>query len=333
MCGAGRGAWRPARRVLLPVLMAVAGPADADSMRYCDGPAALDAHQQDGLLRVAALVQEMLEPSGVEVALIARSGLRLEWLGERHSHAGLALRDHRDGRWTVRQLYYACDERRPRLFDQGLAGFVMGTAQPDRGHYELLLLDGADGRAVARAALDDRRALGLLSADYSANAYAWSTRYQNCNQWVAELLGEAWAAPAGAPDAVAVAAAAAGDVSGAIGGPTTDPVAERRARAQAALRQAGYVPRTVELGWLPLMWVASVWPWLHTDDLPAAQWDARALQVSMPSALSAWVERRPSPPRRLALCHRDRQVVIRSGGAPLDADCTPADGDRVLQLD
>ena len=40
-------------------------------------------------------------------------------------------------------------------------------------------------------------ALALLGREYSANAYPFSPRYQNCNQWVAELLATAWR-PAGA---------------------------------------------------------------------------------------------------------------------------------------
>jgi hypothetical protein len=46
--------------------------------------------------------------------------------------------------------------------------------------------------ALQAAALDTPLALQLLGGSYSANAHAFSTRYQNCNQWVAELLAEAW---------------------------------------------------------------------------------------------------------------------------------------------
>ena len=39
-------------------------------------------------------------------------------------------------------------------------------------------------------------ALALLAGEYSANAYAYSTRYQNCNQWLVELMASAWGADA-----------------------------------------------------------------------------------------------------------------------------------------
>ncbi|WP_308602031.1 DUF2145 domain-containing protein [Massilia sp. Dwa41.01b] len=105
----------------------------------------------------------------------------------------------------MRQLYYACDESRPRLFDQGIAGFALGAEAPARGHMSLVFLPGAEGASVAAAALDKPLALSLLAGQYSANAHAFSTRYQNCNQWVAELLASAWGGLAGGLDARAAA--------------------------------------------------------------------------------------------------------------------------------
>ena len=55
----------------------------------------------------------------------------------------------------------------------------------------MLLLPAAEAAQLEQAALDRRRALGLLGASYSANAYAFGLRHQNCNQWLAELLASA----------------------------------------------------------------------------------------------------------------------------------------------
>jgi hypothetical protein len=55
----------------------------------------------------------------------------------------------------------------------------------------LVFLD-EDGALLERAAEDKHLALALLAGQYSANAYAFGTRYQNCNQWVAEMLASAW---------------------------------------------------------------------------------------------------------------------------------------------
>ena len=187
----------PARRlaraaVLLAGLAIASLPAAATSLRYCDAPPSLDARQQDRLLRFAALIRRELAASGQAVALVARSGLDLERFAQRYSHAGVSLRDSPNTPWSVRQLYYACDEGAPRLYDQGLAGFVQGTHDADAGFVSVLLLDADDGAALQRAALDPARALQLLGARYSANAYPFATHYQNCNQWLAELLAAAW---------------------------------------------------------------------------------------------------------------------------------------------
>ena len=104
----------------------------------------------------------------------------------------MSLRASSNTPWSVRQLYFACDERRPRLFDQGLAGFVFGTDDPSVGYVSIVWLPRERAAALERAALDNARALRLLAADYSANAYPFSLRYQNCNQWVVELLAPAW---------------------------------------------------------------------------------------------------------------------------------------------
>jgi hypothetical protein len=169
-----------------------AAHAASTSQRFCDRPLPLSAQQQDRLLQVAALVRRELEASGDDVALISRSGLNLQRFGIRYSHAGLSLKTNDGVPWSVRQLYYACDERRPRLFDQGLAGFLFGTDDPEVGYVSIVWMPKPQAAEVERAAQDKARALRLISARYSANAYPFSLRYQNCNQWVAELLATAW---------------------------------------------------------------------------------------------------------------------------------------------
>jgi hypothetical protein len=94
---------------------------------YCDAPPPLTAGQQGRLLRAAAVLADALEASGRRVAIVSRSGLDLRWFGQRYSHAGISLKASPGSPWAVRQLYYACDEKQPRLFDQGLAAFVLGT--------------------------------------------------------------------------------------------------------------------------------------------------------------------------------------------------------------
>lgn len=292
------------RRLAALAFALAAAPVKAGSLppRGCDRPVAVTATQQDRLLRFAAVIRETLAASGAEAALIARSGTDLSRFGLRYSHAAVALASGLDTPWAVRQLYYACAEGRPRLFDQGLAGFVLGSDDADLGYVSLLLLPPDAAAALARAALDKPLALGLLNARYSANAYPFSTEYQNCNQWVAELLA---ASITGSAD---------------------------RAQAQAWLRGQGYAPEPVRASpWLML--AGRFVPWLHFHDHPLAQLDAGLVQTSLPASLEAFALQRWPTARRIELCHGPQGLVQREGRAPLAAGCVPQPGDQVTALD
>lgn len=286
------------------LLLAGCMAAQASTWRLCEKPSQLGAAQHAQRLQLAAELRRELEASGATVALVARSGVDLRRFGVQHSHAGVALADSPHTRWAVRQLYYACDEARPRLYDQGLAGFLLSADDQPGAQVSLLLLPPEAARALQAAALDTPAALQLLAARYSANAHAFSTRYQNCNQWLAELL------------AVAL---------GALGGQAT------REQAQHWLQSQGYEPQVFEGH--PLLFAASHFvPLLHHDDHPAADLEAGRFRVSLPQAIEAFVQRRLPGTRRITLCQDDRHIVVRHGGAPLGADCEPAAGDRVRPL-
>lgn len=295
-------------RLLAGVLAATAASAcQASGLRYCDDPPTLSAAQQDRILRFAALVRGELERSGARVALIARAGLDLSRFDTRYSHAGIALVASANGPWSVRQLYYACDERRPRLYDQGLAGFLLGTSDPAIGYTSLVLLPaGPQADALERAALDDRTALDLLGADYSANAHAWALRYQNCNQWVAEMLGLAW------------------------GG--LERGAGSRERAQGWLRNEGYAPTRFQVS-PPLMIAGLFVPWLHRDDHPQDDLARGVFRISMPESIGAFALAHLPAARRVELCHDERRAVVRRGPTPIGPGCVPAEGDRVVPFD
>ncbi|HET9822848.1 MAG TPA: DUF2145 domain-containing protein [Burkholderiaceae bacterium] len=297
-----------AMAALLLLHGAATAAAGSASPTLCDRAPALGAREQDAVLRFAAVAREALERSDARVALVSRSGLNLARFGIRHSHAGFALRDGPLGAWSVRQLYYACSEGRPRLFDQGLPGFAFGTDDPALGYLSIVLLPAAAAEALERHVRDAASALPLLAGAYSANAYAFGLRYQNCNQWVAELMASAW------------------------GG--LDPQADApRARAQAWLREAGYAPPPVEVDSRPLMFAAAFVPWVHTDDHPEEDVLAMRFRTSLPAALEAFVRARWPEARRLELCHDTRQVVLREGWTPIADGCRAEPGDRVIALD
>lgn len=278
----------------------------AGQFNYCDPPTELTATQQDTVLRFAAVVKSTLEASPNRVALIARSGIDLSRFDMRYSHAGISLRAHPNGPWSVRQLYFDCDERRPRIFDQGIAGFLVGSGDPSIGYLSVVLLpDSAND--LERITLDNRRALGLLGASYSANAYAFAQRYQNCNQWVAEMLAVAW-------------------------GQLSDS-AQLRVQAQGWLADAGYQPARFEVGNPVLMWLGGVLPWLHRDDHPQDDLSQWRFRVSMPESIESFARARAAGARRIEFCHADRRIVIREGWEPIAQGCKPGETDRVIELD
>ena len=237
------------------------------------------------------------------MALVARSGLNLARFRIRYTHAGLALAASPNGPWSVRQLYYDCNEGQPRLFDQGLAGFTYGTDDPARGYLSLVLLPPDAAQALERSALDETRALALVAGAYSANAFAFATRYQNCNQWLAELLAVAW------------------------GG-----VAAERDGAQQWLAARGYAPQPVEVGSHALMFAAAFVPWLRTDDHPDADLQALRFRTSLPASIETFVRTQWPQAERIELCHDSVRAVVRRGWTPIADGCVPAAGDRVIDL-
>lgn len=313
--GASARAWarRRGALVLAAVLAGVLGvtPARAAPLRVCEEPAELDVDAHDTLFRFAEAIRATLRESGAALALVARSGLDLRRFGQRYSHGGIALRDSPNAPWSVRQLYYDCGERRPRLFDEGIAGFVSGSGDPTLRYFSVVLLPREAAARVeaplAEAAIDRRRALGLLGATYSANAYAYGRRYQNCNQWVAELIGVAWG---GLPD-----------------GPDV------RERAQAWLHDAGYAPTVFEVRNPLFIAAAAALPHLHVSDHPEADLAAGRFRVSMPEAISGFVRERVPQARRVEFCHTATRIVVREGWEPIETGCVPRAGDRVVPLD
>lgn len=279
----------------------------AGSLNYCQGQPELNADIQDRLIQVAAVVKTELDRSGHSVALVARSGLALQWLDQRYSHAGVSLKSSPNTAWSVRQLYYACDEQRPRIFDQGMSGFVLGAHDPAEGYVSLVLLPPEAAQALEAAALDDRQALALLGGTYSANAHGFSQQYQNCNQWLAELLASAWGA-----------AALPGDGA--------------RTQAQQWLRIQGYQPTVLKLNWQPLMWLASVLPWLHNDDHPAEDLAQAQFRVSMPQSIASFVRAQWPASTHIELCYTATHLVLRRGWEPIAAGCQPGPGDEVTNL-
>ncbi len=285
--------------------------AQASALRLCANREAMTPVEKDRLLRFGAVVKAELEQSGASLALIARSGLNLSRFATRYSHAGLTLKASPNTPWSVRQLYYACDEERPRIYDEGISGFVLGTDEPTAGYISLVFLPPVAADALEATALDNRRALQVLNGRYSANAYPFSLQYQNCNQWVMEVLALAWAPLPASADTPGTA----------------------RQDAQQWLKARGYTPSLMDVGSRLLMVLGNVMPWLHSDDHPEEDLARAVYRVSMPASIEAFIRQQMPTARRIEICHNQRQVVIHRGWDAMAEGCMPGPADTVIALD
>jgi hypothetical protein len=294
---------------LVAGLLTIAVSAHAVSFEVCDRPKEPSADQRDVMLRFGAIVRDELAAADQDVALIARSGLDLHRLDVRYSHEAVALKDN-DGRpWSVRELYYSCADHKPRVYDEGMAGFLLGTDDPETSYISLVFLPPDRAVALRTTAVDKHHALGVLGASYSANAYPFSTLHQNCNQWVMELLADAWGA---------------GDDS------ASD--ADARARAQRWLRAQGYLPTVFTASAHPMMWLGELVPWLANDDHPPEEIAHNRYNVSMPASVETFVQAKVPGARRVEICHAGRRVVLHRGWDDIADGCVAGPCDRVTEL-
>ena len=298
---------------LAALLMSMGASAQAAiSFEVCDRPKEPTADQRDVMLRFGAIVRDELAASHQQVALIARSGLDLRRLDVRYSHEAVALKDNDGKPWSVRELYYSCQDHQPRIFDEGMAGFLMGTDDPETGYISVVFLPPDRAGPLRTTAVDRHHALGVLGASYSANAYPFSTRHQNCNQWVMELLADAWGA--GSPD----------------DNPGSD--ADARTRAQAWMRAQGYLPTVFTVSAHPMTWLADIVPWLANDDHPPHEVAHNRYNVSMPSSIETFVQAKVPGATRVEICHAGRHVVLHRGWDDIADGCVAAAGDQTFEL-
>lgn len=302
-----RPAWRWLSGLLLLAVLGWSGGVQAAALQFCDRGRAATAAHKDLLLRFAAVVRDELAEAGQGPALVSRSGLDLSHFDMRYSHAGIVRHQPETQGWTVRELYFACDEGRPRIFDEGLAGFVMGTDDPELGYVSLVFLPAPVEGWLAEASQDNALALELLAARYSANAYPFDLAYQNCNQWVMEVL-----------------AATLGRLQG-----SEPPL---RPRAQQWLQHQGYQPSVFQFEFAPVMWFGLLIPWIHASDHPREALAQLRFQVSMPASMEAFVHALLPTARRVEICHRGGRVVVHRGWDPVADGCLPGASDRVLDL-
>lgn len=293
--------------LLLVLGLMLAAPARANNYSvFCNREPHLTAEQKNRLLLFADTVKTVLETSGHSMAVIARSGINLDRFGLRYSHAALTLRNNPNTPWSVRQLYFSCEEEVPRIYDQGLAGFLIDQDNSRLPFISLVFLPAPEERAVEKAALDKPLTLELLGKSYSANAYAFSTLFQNCNQWVVELIAHALGH---LPDE--------GDL---------------RADAQQWLAAEHYQPTEVKVRNPFIVMGGLLVPLVHSADHPQQNIAAGRFLVSMPGSVGAFLHTHVPGSTRVELCMNASQIIEHRGWEAIPAGCQAMPGDRVRSL-
>jgi hypothetical protein len=208
--------------VLRPVLLAAAlalpqlAPQLAHAGQPC-GDEPLSAAEVVKSMELARKTYAALEASGASVALLARAGQDLGKYGLRYSHLGIVVRDHPAGRWTVVHDLNGCGSASSDLYNEGVGNFFLTDLYR---HEAAIVVPGPAAQARLASLMAGRTPRRMHEPHYNMLSYVYSTRYQNSNQWVLELLAAAGAAP--------------GQV-------------ETRSEAQAWLQRAHYDPGTVEI--------------------------------------------------------------------------------------
>ncbi len=142
------------------------------------------AHAAATALTVAAALDAIDAP----VALISRVGTDLSKQGLRYSHAGFAVRDHADGRWTVVHLLNDCSSDGSGLYAQGLVNFFADDLVNQDARITWLQPDIADRLSLQLRALPGDP---LYTPHYNLIARPDSGRYQNSTSWVLEHIAAA----------------------------------------------------------------------------------------------------------------------------------------------
>ncbi len=153
----------------------------------CEARAMAPEHVADAAA-TALTVIAALDEANAPVAMISRVGADLSRHGLRYSHAGFAVRDHPDGRWTVVHLLNDCSNDGSGLYSQGLVNFFSDDLVNQDARITWLAPPLAERLARDLLAIPGDR---LYTPHYNLIARPGSSQYQNSTAWVLEHIAAA----------------------------------------------------------------------------------------------------------------------------------------------
>jgi len=206
----------PFLALVLPLWLALASAPAMAGQACAEKPATADGSAKSA--RLSAQVRQLLDGQKHSFALVARAGVDLSEFGLHHSHVGVAWRDHPRGRWYTFHLLNRCGTDQSELIEQSLEDFY----NVELHDYEALIAAPSFPMQIRlQKAFFSPMAQTLHDREYNLIAHPFSTKYQNSNQWVLEVM--------------AFALAPVGYVGS-------------RLSAQDWLKENGYVPSMIPIG-------------------------------------------------------------------------------------
>ena len=205
-------------RSVLGALTLAAAFGSVHAGQTCE-PHVITQKEFDNAVATGQSLQSALNDAGGDVALVARQGQDLSKYHLKYSHIGVAFRQDASQPWRIYELLNDCGTADSDLWVDGLANFFLD----DPYTLDALVLTPPPPVATRlKAALSDPEELHRLhQRKYNMVAYPFSTKYQNSNQWVLEVLASAEA---------------------------TDIHVRTREQAQDWLKMVGYQPTEMNIG-------------------------------------------------------------------------------------
>lgn len=256
-------------RALLTLALALCLAAGAWAGQSCEEAPLTPPEVEQGL-QLALQSAKALDASGAKVVLLARAGQDLGKYGLHWSHLGFAYLETPAaespagiGVWHVVHKLNQCGSDQGGLFRQGLGEFFLDRPYQYRAAFAPLR---QDLQATLLPLLQDNKsATRLQQTRYNMVAYAWSLRYQQSNQWAAEVLASV-AAPA-----------------------TQQPL--DRAQAQAWLQAQGFQPSVLHIPTLTRLGARISRANIAFDDHPLGQRMAGQIATVTVDGIFDWLPR------------------------------------------
>lgn len=138
----------------------------------------------------AVNVNEVLNNTNAKVVLIARIGQDLSKYHLKYSHVAFAYKNPDDQTWQVYHELNSCGSDQSNLYVEGLANFFLD----DMVSYDSkIFIPSIHLQNKLYTLLTSRKnELKVLhESHYNMLAYPFSTKYQNSNQWVLEIIAKA----------------------------------------------------------------------------------------------------------------------------------------------